>query len=233
MGFLNKMRNGFSNPEQSDSTESGSAPLSVTFEDPGPHAVTCPIHFDRAVSPGGTSLFEMPEEATAWPAAEALLGIPGVHSVIGKGDVLVVARRETASWASVLSEVQPALAHFFEEVRCTSPSPAEPTPDPLAPAPVPLDPNSPEASLRERVQVVIDRDINPAVADHGGVITLLDVQDTRVFVHMGGGCQGCAMSTQTLKHGVESMLRAQVPEVTEILDTTDHASGANPYFQGA
>ncbi|MDG2050512.1 MAG: NifU family protein [Myxococcota bacterium] len=229
MGFLDKMRNSFSKEESPEVPQEKSRIYQVTFEDPGPHAVTCPIRFDQAVSPGGTSLFETPEEAAAWPAAQALLGIPGVHSIIGKGDVLVVARRESVNWTDILGAVEPALSEALGEVRA-SPPPVAAAVSPESSSAKTASPSD-SAELRERVQAVIDRDINPAVADHGGVITLLDVQETRVFVHMGGGCQGCAMSTQTLKHGVESMLRAQVPEVTEILDTTDHASGANPYFQ--
>ncbi len=236
MGFLDKMRDLVSpteprNPHAvvsetaSDAATRGDEPrddaLEVSFKDPGPDAVTCPIRFDRPVSPGGTSLFETPQEAAAWPAVKALLGIPGVHSVIGKGDVLVVARRDSANWPDLLARIQPALIAAFSEVSV----PATTRRDisrPMSPA---------EREFRSRIQDVIDRDINPAVADHGGVITLLDVKDTRVFIHMGGGCQGCAMSTATLKQGVETMLRAQVPEISEILDTTDHAAGANPYFQ--
>jgi len=225
MGFLDKMRDLVSPPERPPGA--GPAPeveeesLEVSFKDPGPDAVTCPIRFDRPVSPGGTSLFETPQEAAAWPAVKALLGIPGVHSVIGKGDVLVVARREDTTWPELLARVQPALVAAFSDVTV----PATRQQDPARTA------SPAENDLRARIQDVIDRDINPAVADHGGVITLLDVQDTRVFIHMGGGCQGCAMSTATLKQGVETMLRAQVPEISEILDTTDHAAGENPYFQ--
>ncbi|MCH2186159.1 NifU family protein [Myxococcota bacterium] len=229
MGLLDKMRSSFSKDSSIEEPQEKTPAYQVTFEDPGPHAVTCPIRFDRAVSPGGTSLFETPEEAAAWPAAEALLRIPGVHSVIGKGDVLVVARRESVSWPDILGAVETALSERLGEVHASA-APMASAPSAVAPPSAAVS-GTDSGDLRERVQAVIDRDINPAVADHGGVITLLDVQDTRVFVHMGGGCQGCAMSTQTLKHGVESMLRAQVPEVTEIFDTTDHASGANPYFQ--
>ncbi|UCE86403.1 MAG: NifU family protein, partial [Deltaproteobacteria bacterium] len=60
---------------------------------------------------------------------------------------------------------------------------------------------------------------------------LMGVDGTRVFVRMGGGCQGCGMADVTLKQGVESALREQIPEITEILDTTDHASGTNPFYQ--
>ena len=63
-----------------------------------------------------------------------------------------------------------------------------------------------------------------------GVISLLDVQNGIVYVKMGGGCQGCASSTATLKQGVEQSIRARVEGVVEILDTTDHAAGSNPYY---
>lgn len=227
MGLLDKMRDWVTTAPSSadDDARGDGAPdagaLEVSFKDPGPDAVTCPIRFDRPVSPGGTSLFETPQEAAAWPAVKALLGIPGVHSVIGKGDVLVVARRDGTTWPELLARVQPALVEAFSDVT------APPASRPAASSSATPD----EEALRLRIQDVIDRDINPAVADHGGVITLLDVKDTRVFIHMGGGCQGCAMSTATLKQGVETMLRAQVPEISEILDTTDHAAGENPYFQ--
>ena len=228
MGFLEKMRELVS-PNDAPSPRGGE--LEVSFRDPGPDAITCPIRFDRAVSPGGTSLYETPEEAAAWPAIRALLGIPGVHSVIAKGDVLVLARHDSVPWSDVLSRVQPALEAAFGSVAAPV-FEAAPARASAPKSPAPRRPSTPEEdSLRERVQAVIDDLVNPAVADHGGVITLLDVQGTRVFVHMGGGCQGCAMSTATLKQGVETMLRSHVPEVSEILDTTDHAAGANPYFR--
>ena len=230
MGFLDKMRGLVSGEEHAAagaSEEQAGEFLEVSYSDPGPAAVTCPIRFDRPVSPGGTSLFETPEEAAAWPAVKALLGIPGVHSVIGKGDVLVVARKETTTWPELLPQVQPALVQAFEGVSASAGAPAA-----AASSAATGEAGSSETSeLRARVQDVIDREINPAVADHGGYITLLDVQGSRAFVHMGGGCQGCAMSTATLKHGVETALRSQVPEITEVLDTTDHTAGENPYFQ--
>jgi Fe/S biogenesis protein NfuA len=90
---------------------------------------------------------------------------------------------------------------------------------------------APAGPLAERVRTVIDTRINPAVAMHGGHIALVDVQDSVVFLQMSGGCQGCGMAQVTLKQGVERMIKDAVPEVTEIRDVTDHAAGANPYFQ--
>jgi Fe/S biogenesis protein NfuA len=85
-------------------------------------------------------------------------------------------------------------------------------------------------SIRDRVQDLLDSAINPAVAGHGGYIELIDVQDTTVYIRMSGGCQGCGAASMTLKSGVERMIFEEIPEVTEVLDTTDHASGDNPYY---
>lgn len=84
--------------------------------------------------------------------------------------------------------------------------------------------------LKTRVQELIDTMINPAVAGHGGFVELIDVQDSRVYLQMGGGCQGCGAADITLKAGIERLIRDEIPEVTEVLDTTDHAAGSNPYY---
>ena len=78
-----------------------------------------------------------------------------------------------------------------------------------------------------------DSGMHPGVADHCGVIGLLDVRGTRVYLELGGGCQGCGMADVTLKQGVEKAIREAVPEVTEILDSTDHAAGTNPFYAPA
>ena len=84
--------------------------------------------------------------------------------------------------------------------------------------------------LKSRVQELIDTMINPAVAGHGGFVELVDVQDNRVYLQMGGGCQGCGADDITLKAGIERLIREELPEVAEVVDATDHASGANPYY---
>ncbi len=83
------------------------------------------------------------------------------------------------------------------------------------------------------VQQVLDQDINPAVAGHGGWVTLLDVKDDVAYIQLGGGCQGCGMVDVTLKQGIEVRIREAVPTIREIIDSTDHAGGKNPYFQPA
>ena len=94
-------------------------------------------------------------------------------------------------------------------------------------------PNEPDPSsdpLFTRVKTFIDEQINPGVQTHGGNVTLLEVRDGIAYVELGGGCQGCGMVDVTLKHGIERMLKEQIPEIQSVYDTTDHASGDNPYF---
>jgi Fe-S cluster biogenesis protein NfuA/Fe-S cluster assembly iron-binding protein IscA len=93
------------------------------------------------------------------------------------------------------------------------------------PSPVWLDP------LALRVQQVFDTQINPAIAAHGGFVQLLDVKDGVAYVQLGGGCQGCGMADVTLKQGIAVAVKEAVPEIREVVDSTDHASGTNPYFR--
>ena len=93
-------------------------------------------------------------------------------------------------------------------------------------------PNTPtwDNPKAQKIQELIDERINPAVAAHGGQIELLNVEDEAIYIHMGGGCQGCGMANVTLKHGIEAMIQEVFPEIKKVIDTTDHASGTNPYY---
>ena len=96
-------------------------------------------------------------------------------------------------------------------------------------------PNRPkllEDPVAERVHRVIQDQINPSVASHGGYVQLLDVKEGTAYVKLGGGCQGCGQADTTVKQGIEAAIFEAVPEVHTVLDVTDHAAGQNPYFQG-
>ena len=83
------------------------------------------------------------------------------------------------------------------------------------------------------IQELLDTQINPGVATHGGHVELMDVQDNVVYIRFGGGCQGCGMVSVTLNQGVEQAIREAFPEIREIIDVTDHAAGTNPYYQSS
>lgn len=89
-----------------------------------------------------------------------------------------------------------------------------------------------EAGLVERVRYVLDSEINPAVASHGGRVSLVEVSaDGVVLLRFGGGCHGCGQVDVTLKNGIEKTLREKVPEITAVRDVTDHSTGENPYIK--
>lgn len=85
----------------------------------------------------------------------------------------------------------------------------------------------------QAVQQLLDEQINPAVAQHGGYVQLMDVQGDTAYVLLGGGCQGCGMVDVTLRQGIEVLVRDTIPEIRHVVDTTDHAGGTNPYYQPA
>jgi Fe/S biogenesis protein NfuA len=83
----------------------------------------------------------------------------------------------------------------------------------------------------QTVQALLDEQINPAVARHGGFVQLMDVKDDTVYVLLGGGCQGCGMVDVTLKQGIEVLIKEALPEIEHVVDTTDHAGGTNPFYE--
>jgi len=85
--------------------------------------------------------------------------------------------------------------------------------------------------IGEKVTQLLTQQINPSLAAHGGWAQLEKVEGTDVYLTMGGGCQGCAMSAATLREGITVMISEMIPEVTEVIDTTDHNAGETPYYQ--
>ena len=81
------------------------------------------------------------------------------------------------------------------------------------------------------VEALINRDVNPSIASHGGYVTLVRVVGDKAYVTMGGGCQGCSASSVTLKQGVETMIVAKIDEIMEVVDITNHDAGINPYYK--
>jgi len=79
---------------------------------------------------------------------------------------------------------------------------------------------------------VLEASVNPSIAGHGGRADLvgMDEEGGVAYLRLSGGCQGCAMSRQTLTQGIEVSLKEQVPQVVRIVDVTDHGGGENPYY---
>jgi Fe/S biogenesis protein NfuA len=104
-------------------------------------------------------------------------------------------------------------------------------PDPFGGA-SPFDTGSLELTgdTAEKIRQLLDQQVNPALASHGGYATLIGVDGEKAIVEMGGGCQGCAVSAMTLRDGIERAIKENVPEITEVVDATDHGAGENPYY---
>jgi len=105
--------------------------------------------------------------------------------------------------------------------------------NPNRPAPVnPLEGRDIELTgdIPDKVTQLLEEVINPGLAQHGGFAALVGVDDTTVFLTMGGGCQGCAMSAATLRDGITASIYESIPEVTDVVDVTDHNAGDNPFY---
>ncbi len=104
------------------------------------------------------------------------------------------------------------------------------TPSPAIGAPPPADLSG---DVPQRVIQVLDQQVNPTIAAHGGRAELVAVEQETAYLRLGGGCQGCAMATVTLSQGIEAAIIQAVPEITSVVDVTDHQTGTNPYFEAA
>ncbi|MFL6276949.1 MAG: NifU family protein [Blastocatellia bacterium] len=172
----------------------------------------CHFTVDRPVN-SGAATFASADEAKVNDLANRLFSIPGIDKVELDGYKVSVTQSGSEDWRQIGKRIGSAIRTSLD------PPPEVPEGDRLPPD-----------EVRRRVQQVLDDMINPGVASHGGFVELLDVQDDSIFIRMGGGCQGCGAADMTLKQGVERLIRENIPQVREVLDQTDHASGRNPYY---
>ena len=189
----------------------------------------CKFVVSQPLHATGVRRFASADEAKGSPLAEAIFAIPagGVTEVIVSGNIVTVVKDNPAPWQAVGKAVGAA-------IRAAAASGAPPVAAKAAPPPGPPGAGAVnDDALYEQVAKVFDEQVNPMVARHGGRVELIDVQDAVVMLRMGGGCQGCGMADVTLRQGIEGMLAQFVPAVRGIVDITDHATGANPYFQAS
>lgn len=105
-----------------------------------------------------------------------------------------------------------------------------PSPSPAVGAKPPPDLSG---DVAQRVSQVLEQQINPSIAAHGGRADLVAVENATAYLRLSGGCQGCGMATVTLSQGIEVAIKEAVPDIAEVVDVTDHQSGTNPYFQAS
>jgi NFU1 iron-sulfur cluster scaffold homolog, mitochondrial len=189
--------------------------------EPSPNqANVCRFIVDPPVYPEGGVHFGSKSNASEAPLAEALFELADVSEILIAGNSVTLTTDEPKVWGEYAESVAKLIRDQINSgVPAVSPAFTEGLPS--------------SENIRERVQELIDTAINPAVASHGGIVTLLDVKGNNIFLEFGGGCQGCGMVSVTLKYGVEKLLRDRIPELGQVLDTTDHAAGTNPYYAPA
>ena len=191
------------------------SPVAITAE-PISNAM-CRFTVGSPVYPEAAFYFGGKDRAAGSALAERLFAIDGVTSVQVSHDQITVGKATAADWPVIGGQIGTAIRDFLAS--------GEPAVSDSARKSIP-----PANEIRERVQQVLDTEINPSVASHGGVIKLIDVKDNLVYIQMGGGCQGCGQADVTLKFGIATAIRAAVDGVGDTLDVTDHASGRNPYY---
>lgn len=177
----------------------------------------CRFTLEQPLSEGPSVRFASSDEAKGSVLAEKIFACGNIRGILVAGRSVTVTQDGTEDWRMLGKKIGTAIR---EAVGSGKPLIS---PEVLA--------KIPEASkIQAKVEEVLENQINPAIASHGGTIELLGVKNNDIYVKMGGGCQGCGMASATLKQGVEETLRREIPEIGAIYDTTDHASGANPYY---
>lgn len=175
------------------------------------------LELDHAVAAGSPVYFDVADDASkTHPIAARILELPEISAVLLQGKKITLCRSNDApEWGPVVESVKRVVTDYFAN---------------LPEAPKARKRTEKENALMLSVQNVLNQEINPMVASHGGFIEVADVKEKVVYLNLSGGCQGCGMAAVTLKQGVEKVLYERLPEIEQILDSTDHASGVNPYY---
>lgn len=87
--------------------------------------------------------------------------------------------------------------------------------------------------LARSVIAVLEEEVNPQIAMHGGRADLVAVDDGIAYLRLSGGCQGCGLASLTLTQGISVAIKESIPEIVDVVDVTAHAEGTNPYYEPA
>jgi Fe-S cluster biogenesis protein NfuA len=179
----------------------------------------CTLLLNRAVRQPGIRRYTPSDEVDS-PVAQAVLGVPWIAEVVIAGDELTVTKRTGGPpWSELAAQLRYAVSTAMEQADAI----------PVAAEGGPKE----DDAIYELAGEICRIQINPWIAQHGGKVELIDVQDGTVVLRMSGGCQGCGMASVTLRQGIEAALRRVIPALKGIRDITDHAAGTSPYFPSA
>jgi Fe-S cluster biogenesis protein NfuA len=178
----------------------------------------CKFVVEHPIFPDGSVVCRNKEMAEGSPLLEALFAIDGIREILVTSNILTIAKESDESWPETGRKIGAAIREVIKSGRQLI--------DPGIRKKLPS-----EEKIRETIEKLFEDEVNPAIASHGGRVELADVDGTKVYLRLGGGCQGCSSATVTLRQGIEKAIRAVLPDVTEIHDVTDHAAGTDPYFK--
>jgi Fe-S cluster biogenesis protein NfuA len=179
---------------------------------------------------GDKRTYQREDPAEDAPLAQALFAVEGVISVHFEAGTVTVFMDEEAEWDPIIDRVPGVITTHFEAGLPAVEGVQTAPPERKYSFGFRQVTGRPREEQMKIVQELLEKEINPAVASHGGFFTLIDVQENTVYVQLGGGCQGCGMVDVTLRQGVEQRMKEVLPEMVALVDTTDHASGNNPYY---
>lgn len=180
----------------------------------------CKFQVNRPILEEGTVIFNSAEDSLGSPLADALFRIEGITRVKVGGNSITLSKNVPTPWPELAKFILPAIKE-----------PLLADPPPVSQEALDAVQVSPQADMADMIEQLLEQHINPALASHGGFVSLVKVENGDVYIEMGGGCQGCAASQMTMRNGVESAIREICPQVGDIIDVTDHAAGTNPYYR--
>ena len=167
----------------------------------------------------GTRNVHGKDDAKGLPLAERLMCLSGLEKIQLIGHLLVVTKTADRVWEDLSKEIGSILTSYLISSQALTSDDVEEKMMLMG------------RSTKEKVQYLIDMQINPGVAEHGGSVGVVAVKDNILYLRLYGGCQGCGAADFTLKQGIETIVKRAVPEIDQIIDLTNHGAGMNPYYR--
>jgi Fe-S cluster biogenesis protein NfuA len=189
---------------------------------------TCKFVVNRSVHYGGPFFFSNKKQAAGSPLSEQLFTLSGVANVLIADSVVTICKDPIASWTGLKAAIGSAIRtqlltgvpailemYIYTGTQASILNGTQRRSD---------------TELMTVIQVLLDKEINPSIANHGGKISIVEISQRKLYISMSGGCQGCASSQVTLRQGFDVMLKRVAPEIEEVVDTTNHSAGKQPFY---
>ncbi len=167
----------------------------------------------------GTRTVETEGSAANLPLAQKIIALEGVRKIQLIGRLLVVHKTPDRNWDDLGREIEFVLTSYLISGEALTADDVEQQMMLIG------------RSTQEKIQYLIDAQINPGVAEHGGSVQVVEVNDDKVYLRLHGGCQGCSAADFTLKQGIEAIVKRAVPEIQQVIDLTNHSAGLSPYYR--